>query len=70
MAFVQIAVIDGLCSMAAELDQFKHARLGVAFFRGGNETQPADSWQEHGAAFFLCKEIIKDQSEKWLSRVH
>lgn len=38
MAFVQIAVIDGLCSMAAELDQFKHSRLGVAF--SGEEMRP------------------------------
>lgn len=30
MAFVQIAVIDGLCTMAAELDQFKYPPLGVA----------------------------------------
>lgn len=34
MAFAQIAVIDGLCRMAAELDQFKYSLLGVALLEG------------------------------------
>lgn len=68
MAFVQIAVIDGLRSTAAELDQFKHSRLGVALFGGGNETQPADYWQERGAVFFLCKEINNQGPEREVTK--
>lgn len=41
MAFAQIAMIDGLGALAAQVNQFKYSLLGL-FFREGSETQPSD----------------------------
>lgn len=70
MAFVQIAVIDGLCSKAAALYQFKCPLLGVALLEG-NETQPADYWQEHGQVFSPYNENIdQERTKKCIKFMH
>lgn len=70
MAFAQIAVIDGLCRMAAEVDSFKYSLLGVALLE--EEVRPNIETVSNNLAkcYFSQQRVIDQGIETGLPRWH